>query len=82
MKMYCSFMWCEAPADATPSEEVGSSDRQLSWPKQVMMAGGPAAWNQRLELAPLLAMLGGMADVGTADDALTKVRSMIQLDHL
>merc|ERR1719382_2423781 len=46
-----------------------------------MMAGGPAAWNQWLELAPLLAMLGGMADVGTADDALTKVRSMIQLDH-
>merc|ERR1719382_1625371 len=46
-----------------------------------MMAGGPAAWNQWLELAPLLAMLGGMADVGTADDALTKGRSMIQLDH-
>jgi len=74
-------MWCKARADATPSEEVGSTDRQLSWPKEVMMAGGPAAWNQRLELAPLLAMLGGMADVGTADDALTKVRSMIQLDH-
>jgi malate dehydrogenase (oxaloacetate-decarboxylating)(NADP+) len=59
----------------------GSADRHLSWPKEVANADGLAAWNQRPELAPLVAMLHGMADVQTADDALAKVRSMIQLDH-
>jgi len=59
----------------------GSADRHLSWPKGVAKADGLAAWNQRPELAPLVAMLDGMADVRTADDALAKERSMIQLDH-
>jgi len=72
----------ETPAiDGKTEKATTEVARPLSWPREVAKAGGPAAWNQRPELAPLAAMLDGMADVRTADDALSKVRPLIQLGH-
>jgi len=55
--------------------------RHLSLPKGVAIAGSVIAWNKKPELISLVEMLDGMVDPQSADDALTKVKSMIQLDH-
>jgi malate dehydrogenase (oxaloacetate-decarboxylating)(NADP+) len=61
--------------------ELTDAARRLSLPKSVSAAGGPEEWNRQPDLAALMRMLEGMVDVRSADEALAKVRSMIQLEH-
>jgi malate dehydrogenase (oxaloacetate-decarboxylating)(NADP+) len=63
-------------------EGLNLKERNLSWPKQVALAGGADAWNNKTqEQKALIDMIDGMVSVTTWQDALQQVKSMIELGH-
>jgi len=66
----------------TGKKVQGSTSGSLSLPEQVAAAGGIQAWNSKnSDLRILLAMLDGMCNATTVEEALEEVAAVMSLGH-